>query len=152
MITQEEVESLQESWAQAVVRLGATTSQEEAHAQATQLVREHYVLDGEPLLFCPTKAAEQQFRTTLEAAVSYFVGNNTNHDEDQGFALEPWASVRFQNAGIICRSDTALAMGNYFFGRADGSELKAEFSFVYMKDSQGSLKIQLHHSAVPYSP
>ncbi len=43
-------------------------------------------------------------------------------------------------------------MGNYFFGRADGSELKAEFSFVYMKDNQGNLKIQLHHSAVPYSP
>ena len=152
MITQEEVEALQRSWGQAVVRLGATKSQEEAHAQATQLVHQHYLLDDAPLLFCPTKASDQQFRTTLDAAVSYLVGGNANHDEDQGFALEPWAYVRFENAGIICRTDTALAMGNYFFGRTDGSELKAEFSFVYMKDSQGNPKIQLHHSAVPYAP
>jgi hypothetical protein len=44
----------------------------------------------------------------------------------------------------------ALAMGNYFFGRAGGSELKVEYSFAYNRDGQGSVKIQLHHSALPY--
>ena len=42
-------------------------------------------------------------------------------------------------------------MGNYFFLRPDGKELKAEFSFVYRRDEQGNMKIQLHHSSLPYS-
>ena len=42
-------------------------------------------------------------------------------------------------------------MGNYFFGKADGSELKVEYSFVYIEDEAGNIKVQLHHSALPYA-
>ncbi len=150
MIEPHEVEAAQDSWGQGVVEVGACASWGEAHARATALVSSHYRVESESLLFCPTKAAEQQFRRTLEGAVSYFVGSDPRFDEDKGFALEPWSSVRFSNTGIVCQGDLAMAMGNYFFGRTDGSELKAEFSFVYVRGRDETLKILLHHSALPF--
>ena len=66
-------------------------------------------------------------------------------------ALEPWTSVRFENTGIRFTSpDHALAMGNYFFGKADGTEVKVEFTFAYVKAADG-IRISLHHSALPFS-
>ena len=150
MITESEIKDAQHSWGNAVVEVGAAADWNAAHARAVQLVERHYRLDGS-LLFCPTKAAEIQFRSHIEAAVSYFVGNNDAYPEDKGFALEPWTSVRFENTGIVIRGETGIAMGNYFFGTADGSEVKVEFSFVYVRDAKGQLKIQLHHSALPFS-
>ncbi len=148
MITAQDIEEAQASWGSAVVAVGEAPSQDQAHARAVQLVNKHYLFEDDTLLFCPTKASEQQFRKSLEEAVSYFVGHGLT--EDSGFALEPWSSVRFDNAGIVCRGEVGIAMGNYFFSRADGSELKAEYSFVYVRDSAGQIKIQLHHSALPY--
>ncbi|MDP6944445.1 MAG: hypothetical protein QF464_09875, partial [Myxococcota bacterium] len=75
---------------------------------------------------------------------------DARHEEDHGFALEPWTSVRFENAGVLCRETVGMAMGNYYFGREDGSELKVEYSFVYVRGPEGHLQIQLHHSALPY--
>lgn len=151
MIQKADIEKAQASWGQAVVNVGKATSFEIAYSRAVELVNTHYLLDEDNLLFCPTKAAVQQFRATHEDAVSYFVGRNEKHPEDGGFALEPWSSVRFENTGIVCKGDLGIAMGNYFFGSPDGSELKVEYSFVYVRDSDGQLKIQLHHSALPYS-
>ena len=42
-------------------------------------------------------------------------------------------------------------MGNYFFTDTDGNEVKVEYTFGYMLDDQGSLRINLHHSSVPFS-
>ena len=150
MIESHEIEAAQVSWGQGVVEVGAFATWEEAHARATALVSSLYEVAGGSLLFCPTKASEHQFRCTLQGAVSYFVGNDPEFPEDKGFALEPWTSVRFSNTGLVCRGEIGIAMGNYYFGRADGSELKAEFSFVYIRGDDGSLKIQLHHSALPF--
>ncbi|MEC7922190.1 MAG: hypothetical protein VX496_02205 [Planctomycetota bacterium] len=150
MIESAEIEKAQESWGRAVVGVGAAPSWEESHALAVQLVQEHYLTEGGTLLFCPTKAADVQFRSSVKDAVSYFVGRDPDHAEDKGFALEPWASVRFENAGIVARGDVGIAMGNYFFGQADGTELKVEYSFVYIRSADGGLRIQLHHSALPY--
>ena len=52
------------------------------------------------VLFKPTLASVQQFRRTKEAALSYFIGGNSNFDEDSGFALLGWKAVRFENIGI----------------------------------------------------
>ena len=150
MIESEEIEKAQDSWGRAVVGVGAAASWEESHALAVQLVQEHYLTEGGTLLFCPTKAAAVQFRSSVKDAVSYFVGRDPDHAEDKGFALEPWTSVRFENAGIVARGDVGIAMGNYFFGQADGTELKVEYSFVYIRGADGGLRIQLHHSALPY--
>ena len=130
--------------------IGAAPTWDAAHALAVDTVTRLYRIEDGTLLFCPTKASDKQFRATLQDAVSYFVGRDSRHPEDQGFALEPWTSVRFENTGIVCRDDVAITMGNYYIGRADGSELKVEFSFVYVRESDDKLRIQLHHSALPY--
>jgi len=154
MITQHDIQKAQESWGRGVVEIGAATSWQAAKLLATDFIRHHYLIEGDSLQFCPTKAKEQQFRPKLRAALSYFVGGDTQYPEDGGFALEPWTSVTFNNAGLTRPNKNpggvALAMGNYFFGRADGSELKVEYSFAYVRDAAGLVKIQLHHSALPY--
>jgi hypothetical protein len=149
LISRAEVETAQRSWARALVEVGAANNWEESHRLATGMVRDHYLLDG-TLLFCPTRAADRQFRSGLEDSVSYFVGRNPEFPEDHGFALDRWARVRFENHGIVCRDGLAVAMGNYFFTRGDRDPAKVEFSLLYVRDADRSLKIQLHHSAMPF--
>merc|ERR1712107_862124 len=48
-----------------------------------------------------TKAAVKPFRLDPTAALSYFVGANTDYPEDKGFALKPWTGVRFENNGVL---------------------------------------------------
>ena len=150
MISTQDVEEAQDSWAKGIIQIGQAPTWEESKALAISFVQAHYLVEGGTLLFCPTRAARQQFRKTLKDAVSYFVGGDSDHGEDHGFALERWNSVRFENAGVVIGSDNALAMGNYFFARSDGPEVKVEYSFVYVRDSSGRLVIQLHHSAMPF--
>jgi hypothetical protein len=59
--------------------------------------------------------------------------------------------VRFENTDIILNESTALAMGNYFFTSPEGDEVKVEYTFGYIVDSSGNLRIQLHHSSMPAS-
>ena len=147
MVDTREIESAQEAWGKAVVEIGTAASPHEARALATRLAEDHYLIGEGNLLLCPTQASKRQFWTSLKGIVSYLVGGDPDHEEDGGFALEPWTAVRFENAGTIERADVGIAMGNYFFVRADGSGLKAEYSFAYVRGADGGLKIQLHHSA-----
>jgi hypothetical protein len=151
MITREDIDQAQRSWGDALIEVGASASWEEAHARATKMVKQHYRWGDDAVLFCPTRASDQQFRSTIESAVAYFVGRNPNHSEDHGFALQPWVSVRFENSNVVCLGGVGLAMGNYFFGQADGSEVKVEYSFAYACNDTGVVQIQLHHSAMPFS-
>ena len=150
MIRPEDVEEGQAAWGRGVVHIGSSSSWEEAHKRATEIVTSMYATKNSDLLFCPTKASVVPFRSTLLDAVSYFVGRDDRHPEDQGFALEPWVDVRFDNAGIVCNGDVGLSMGTYFFKRADGTELRAEYSMVFVRDEEGGVRLQLHHSSLPY--
>lgn len=101
------------------------------------------------VLFKPTLAAVEQFRPTFEQALSYFVASNNACPEDKGFAIKGWTKVRFENTGIILDGSTALAMGNYFFTAPEGDEVKVEYTFGYVLDDAGALRINLHHSSMP---
>ena len=57
--------------------------------------------------------------------------------------------VRFENAGVLIQGNTAQAMGNYFFTDPNGDEVKVEYTFGYMQDEAGALRITLHHSSMP---
>lgn len=146
----EDVEALQKSWGQTLMTVGRSGSWEEAHERAVAMVQAHYLLEDGSLLFCPTKAREAQFRVSLEGTVSYFVGRDERYPEDRGFALTVLHEVRFENTGIVIRGESGISMGNYFFLREDGSEFKAEYSWVCVRNSLGELKIQLHHSSLPF--
>jgi len=152
MIKKQEVEHAQKVWGAGVVKIGTLASNQEERKIYTQnFVDEQYDFDTKEVLFKPTKAGMQQFRITREGAISYFIGSNSNYNEDQGFALQPWTHVRFENAAIIFEENRAIAMGNYFFTDIHGLETKVEYTFGYSELSSGELKIDVHHSSLPFN-
>lgn len=152
IITEDDIIEAQKMWGDGVVNIGNVYSDEGDYTRvATKHVDKLYAYQKGPVLFAPTKASQIQFRTTKDGAISYFVGGNKDFPEDKGFALEPWTKIRFKNAGIYIHDDYAVSMGNYYFTPKDGEEVKVEYTFGYIKDKDGNLKINLHHSALPYS-
>ncbi len=153
-ISKEEVIAAQKSWGDGIIKIGEAFLKKEDYKEvAKEHIKKHYNYEEGEVLFKPTLAAETQFRLTPEDALSYFVAGDKNHPEDHGFAIKPWNKVRFENAGLILLGETALAMGNYYFTPVNGDkETKVEFSFAYIKDKEGKLKIILHGSHLPYSP
>ena len=152
MISLKDVESIQKKWGDNLVELGKLKGDFDACKKGSKLMIDSlYGFDNGEVLFKPTKAKDQQFRLTFEGAQSYFIGENQNFLEDKGFALQPWTNVRFENASVILNEKSAIAMGNYFFTQVDGSEVKVEYTFGYFVDKQGQLKINLHHSSLPFN-
>ena len=153
MITLDNIENIQKEWGDSLVKLGSLKLNREAcNNEAESLINSLYGYNNGTVLFKPTKAKDNQFRLTFEGAKSYFIGENSDFLEDKGFALQPWTNVRFENASVILNEKTATAMGNYFFTETNGSVVKVEYTFGYFLDSKGSLKINLHHSSLPYNP
>ncbi|MCK5544192.1 MAG: hypothetical protein KAI35_03180 [Desulfobulbaceae bacterium] len=151
-ITAEEISQAQQIWGKGIVAIGkASTDGGDYSKVAENHIDTLYDFQSGPVLFKPTKAADKQFRLTKDAALSYFVSGNDNYKEDKGFALHPWTNVRFENAGTFINGNYAVAMGNYFFTQTDGTEVKVEYSFGYIKNDEGKLKINLHHSSLPFS-
>ena len=152
MFTEQEVVKAQEAWGSGIVKIGSLKADV---AAATKAAEEHldalYAFDLGEVLFKPTKCAVVQFRLDKVSALSYFVGGNSDYPEDHGFAINPWTAVRFQNAAVILEENRAIAMGNYWFTDLDGNETKVEYTFGYKKDAAGNIKIDLHHSSLPFA-
>lgn len=121
---------------------------EDYRCYASHVISDLYDFDHK-VLFKPTKASVNQFRTTHEDALSYFVGGK--YPEDDGFALQCWKKIDFQNHDWVFFSEKALVMGNYFFTNAQDEKTKVEYTFGYEKRN-GKLKIFLHHSSLVYTP
>ncbi len=153
-ITEQEVLEAQRIWGEGIVRIGKVYTEEgDYKSEARNHIADLYGYNLGPVLFKPTLAAEKQFRTTKEGALSYFVGNDDNYPEDYGFAIKPWSNVRWESIGVITEGNMAIAMGNYYFTPAKGGdEVKVEYSFAYTKDENGKLRIVMHGSHLPYSP
>lgn len=150
-ITTEEVEAAQKAWGEGIVKISATHT---AGGDYKKAAKKHldtlYNYDNGMVLFKPTLAAEDQFRGTYDEALSYFVKGM--RAEDSGFAIKGWTNVRFENEGIVTDDDNAMAMGNYYFTGADGSITKVEYTFGYVRGPDGKLKINTHHSSMPFAP
>lgn len=144
-VTKNDVIAAQQNWGNAIVAIGKA---ENSKTEAQNTLDTLYNYDNGTVLFKPTLASNAPFRGTEDEALSYFVGGDI--EEDKGFALAPYTNVRFVNEGIITQCDTAMAMGEYYFTNKDGREIKVEYSFGYIRDENGDLKINLHHSSLPY--
>lgn len=152
MITKAEVEKAQKAWGDGVIHIGTLKDNpQECQKAAEHHVDTFYAYESGTVLFKPTLAAEKQFRGTREAALSYFIGGNSSFPEDKGFAIKPWTKVRFENTDVILDENRAFAMGNYFFTDTNGDITKVEYTFGYKKNAAGELKIDIHHSSLPYS-
>lgn len=150
MVSLAEVKDAQRAWGEGIVAIAtAHTNGGDYVGLATNHVNTLYAYQMGPVLFKPTLAATDQFRPTFQTALSYFVASNNACPEDQGFAIKGWINVRFENSDVIIDGNTALAMGNYFFTDPDGAEVKVEYTFGYIEDDNGGLRIQLHHSSIP---
>lgn len=152
-ISEMEVVAAQQLWAEGIVRIGEVyTDGGDYSGEAGRFIQDMYGYDLGSVLFKPTLASVSQFRSSFDAALSYFVSGNDAYPEDNGFAIKPYTNVKFENIGIInnnCRM--AVAMGNYYFTPAGGGEdVKVEYTFAYVKDKSGKLRIAAHLSSLPY--
>lgn len=153
-ITEQEVITAQKAWGEGIVTIGEVyAGGGDYSGAAADHINRFYAYDLSLVLFKPTLASVAQFRTSFDSALSYFVGGNPSYPEDKGFAIKPWTKVRWQNVGITNNAcNMAVAMGNYFFtAKDDGSETKVEYTFGYIRDQQGALRIVVHQSSVPYA-
>jgi len=152
VITEEKIEKIQQEWGKSLVKIGKLfTEKKDYKTAAKEHIEKFYGYRDETVLFKPTMANNKQFRKTFESALSYFIGENPDFPNDRGFALNPWKEVRFENSGFILKESFAIAMGNYFFVDMNGDTTKVEYTFGFYRSNDGTLKINLHHSSVPYS-
>ena len=148
-MTEEDIIKAQKSWSDGIIKMGKISKDRESlETYASNFLDRIYNFD-EQVLFKPTKAKDIQFRNNKNSAISYFIGGKEREcDEDKGFALSIWSKITFENSDIILAEESALAMGNYIFEN-DDSKIKVEFSFGYKKVN-GLVKINLHHSSIPF--
>ena len=153
MITRNGIEKAQQAWGEGIVAMASAHQKGDDYVEiARNHVETLYAYGLSTVLFKPTLAAVEQFRPTFEQALSYFVASNNACPEDAGFAIQGWTRVRFENTDFILNESSGLAMGNYFFTRPEGDEVKVEFTFGYVLDESGALRINLHHSSIPAAP
>ncbi|MEM6941291.1 MAG: phosphoribosyl-AMP cyclohydrolase [Pseudomonadota bacterium] len=149
-ISEQAVIDAQKAWGEGIVAIAAThTDGGDFKSRAEEHIETLYAYGEADVMFKPTLAAQDQFREKFGEALSYFVG--TDGTEDSGFAIKGWTNVRWENNGIYTSGDTAMAMGNYYFTGPDNSETKVEYTFGYVLGDDGDLKINLHHSSLPYA-
>ena len=160
-LTEEDVIKCQKDWSNAIVIISSSYLQGGDFVDiAAKTAGDLYGYEHLEVLFKPTKATNHPFRATGDEAMSYFVGadNFVNSDrfkgEDLGFAInggKGWKKVIFKNHKIYLDGKTALAMGSYEFTCATTGEVTtAEFTFGYKRCPDGTPRIFLHHSSVPY--
>ncbi len=151
-ITKDEVLNAQNDWKNGIIDIGKKfINNEDYESRAIEHLNNLYAYKFTDVLFKPTKVSKVQFRSTFDQALSYFVATNNECEEDKGFAINPWIDVRFENSNIILQNNLALAMGNYFFTDNEKKETKVEYTFGYIKNDEGRILINLHHSSVPFT-
>lgn len=150
-ISKEEVLKAQQKWADGIVAISQTYLENGDYSQrAKQHIQALYAYEQSDVLFKPTLASDDQFRETFDEALSYFVGGKI--PEDTGFAIKPWSKARFGEQDIVFGADSAIAMGNYYFTPyGETKETKVEYTFGYIKDDEGNIRINVHHSSLPFA-
>ena len=140
-------------WGKGLVAIATAKAENKDYvAVAKEVIQNNYVYGNGTVLFKPTLASKVMFRGTFEGALSYFVAGNAKFPEDGGFALNPWAKVEFDPAGVITGKDHALVMGNKFLTNRSNQLTIANFTMGFTRCADGQLRINLHHSSLPYVP
>lgn len=154
-ITEAEVLTAQRNWCQALVDISSAHAKGgvgPAKALAERVLDGAYGYQMGVVLFKPTlTVAPQTFRTTREGALAYFVGGDSNFANDSGFALKGWTACRAENAAVHINGDVATTMGNVIITNKDGTTTTVDKTWKFKKDDQGTLRIVVHHSSLPYT-
>ncbi len=155
-ITETDLNNARKAWGDALVAIGKafhTGGIDEARRVAGDVLDAAYGYNLGPVMFKPTLASgEQTFRTTRDGALSYFVAHNDAYPLDAGFGIRNWREVSSTTAASLIEGDVAMWMGRVEMTEEDGSITYTDKSFGYKKDEDGTLRIVLHHSSLPYQP
>jgi hypothetical protein len=155
-ITEAEVKAAQDGWGKALIQISddyASGDIAKAKATANRVIDAAYGYNLGVVLFKPTLShGAQTFRTTKAGALAYFVGDDRSFPADKGFALGGWKKYEYRNAGIFINGDLAITMGNVILTDKDGKVTTVDKTWGFKKDSQGQLRIVLHHSSLPFQP
>ena len=141
-----QIEHFLNSWKDGVIEIGRIHLEEGDYEKSAELfVSTHYAFDSEEVLFKPTFTKEFIFRNSKDLALSYFIGGEVA--EDKGFALKPWEEIRLEELNIIEQDNLMVAMGTLNFKPLNLKEnTLIAFTFLLI-DTDGSLKIKVHHSS-----
>ena len=149
MITHHDIDNAQQAWGEGIVAIAKAHSEGgDYEGVARNHVETLYAYGMGDVLFKPTLAAVEQFRPTFDEALSYFVASNNACPRTRASPSRD-GQVSDLKTQASSRETTALAMGNYFFTTPEGDEVKVEYTFGYMLDEVGALRINVHHSSMP---
>ncbi len=153
-ITQAEVITAQIGWCQALLKISsdyASGGFVKAKTTAEAVIDQAYAYQFGPVAFKPTLASgSQSFRPTRAGALAYFVGGDSAFPNDKGFALKSWRSCDVVNQVIQLTGGYATTMGNVSFTDAAGQTTTVDKTWSFMKEPDGSIRIVLHHSSLPF--
>tara|TARA_B100001057_G_scaffold407972_1_gene422038 strand:+ start:1789 stop:2259 length:471 start_codon:yes stop_codon:yes gene_type:complete len=154
MINDKDLNDACNAWGDGIILISKTYDEKginEATVVAKKILQDLYAFELGPILFKPTlSGGNQTFRSNLEGALSYFVGNNPKYPLDKGFGIKSWNKFDFKTSETFKENDIAIWMGSVTFTNKNGDILKVDKSLAYKKLSNGNLKIVLHHSSLPY--
>ena len=153
-----DVLSAQNAWGEALLKISADYKSggiSKARTTAEGVIDGAYNYQHGPVAFKPTLTeVPETFRPTFDGALSYFVGgNDPEYPNDKGFALqsgalEQWTSFKFENKVIQLDGDSAISMGNVYVTDQKGNVTVVDKTFGWNKSSDGTMRINLHHSSL----
>ncbi|MEL6640285.1 MAG: phosphoribosyl-AMP cyclohydrolase [Pseudomonadota bacterium] len=153
-ITEQDLAAARGAWGDALVAIAKAYEAdgiEGARKLASDVLDAAYGYDLGPVLFKPTlSGGEKTFRTTKKGALSYFVGHDSDYPSDGGFGIKGWRDVTSETAASFIDGDVGMWMGWMIMTDKDGQVTKVDKTFGYKKLADGSLKIVLHHSSLPF--
>lgn len=124
---------------------------DDATIVANEMLDQLYGFEFGPVLFKPTlSGGSQTFRSNKESALSYFIGNNPKYPLDSGFGIKSWREVKSETSSTFVEENIAMWMGWVTLIDKKGDQVIVDKSWGYKKNKNGSLKIVLHHSSLPY--
>lgn len=149
-ITESEIKKIQNELSLSLIGIGnAYKNEGDYKATAVRHIERFYGFDDGKVLYKPYRTMNKPFRTTAEGALSYLIGDNAAFPEDEGFAIQPWIRIRWENAGIINDSNIAIAMGTAYFEHENGSETRKNYTLCFKRNPQGDLKIITQKTSSP---
>ena len=151
-IARAEALKAQRAWSEMVIEIGEVYRiGGDYRSHAEELVADIYDVARGPVLLKPAYASGLPVRTELADIVSYYAGGGVW--EDAGFALKPWRKIRFGRQFASFGPGTATLMGACYLTPSRSSiETRLDFTMCFRRDAHGIIRLQTHHSSIPYRP
>lgn len=159
-ITEDEVNKAQKRWCKGLIAICKKYPDGDYKTEAEKFIDENYDFGESAVFFRPTLAmAPQNFRTTREGALSYFIGENRRFPKDDGFIKKGWVKAKFDNTiegkkAIQVHRNIGIAMGNVYLRQevtVGGTWTVVDKVFVFLK-RDNEVRLIVHNSAVSNLP